>query len=722
MFDLLNSYGLPNEIGFEIKDIEKFFDNTNDYKRLVRECEVKGSEIFESYGIPNTLFFSIPFKFSIESYDGKKVIAIDKFYIMNAIYNYFNEEEKYSGSIYFNHNDEKEVKIKEEIKELKQFLSDKIKDLSKVEQVEELKNISILMYNAYMKAYKGKEDALWNYWFKSELEKDIEVFKRLKMWLSNFIDDISKAATKIDTFKKINLDKFKLFLIWQYIILGVSLKAPHNYLLIHSVIQIFNSIDKKDVSLDNVTYLGVNNNLKLECRAVKEITYIKIEKIINSFLEDKQMKTIIDSLNEFEINKDETISFDEFSNTILNVIERSIKKANEIGAKNIDLNELDKSIKERLSHEQTPEKQNKLKSYIDRIEFYKNVAKPYKVQEGVGIFKYFHVIYFTNGNVAIDKLNGDYGYLYIMPINVYFDIISSNKYKNIIEIRSIITVTPISHKNIKWKEKAHNEINNHSITPEEYEILESISDCVSPLSDIDLEKAKKKFADNEYLLKKIKEKEEERKRKYEEIDTELRKQDFSDYSESQEASESNLLLDAEDEIINHFANFDDFVSIYEYQNKIKTNRNPKVSLDTKRRTVGTRGEMKCELCGFESFSTRNFESHHIIPLSEGGIDNVYNTICLCGMCHNRIHSKIAFTYEIKKKMLNNVRENLKKATPQYIKNFDRLFNPNYNQIYNNNLSDEELLVKYREEDKYYGEHKEQEDINFLTEWNSFRRK
>ena len=115
---------------------------------------------------------------------------------------------------------------------------------------------------------------------------------------------------------------------------------------------------------------------------------------------------------------------------------------------------------------------------------------------------------------------------------------------------------------------------------------------------------------------------------------------------------------------------------------------------------------------FMSFDTRNFETHHIIPLSAGGIDNVYNTVCLCGNCHNRIHSKFPPTMYEMGKLLEKVRERIKSTTPYYLQKFDRLFNPNYNALYGDDDYDKESL--------YYENNKEREDRNFLVEWNSRR--
>jgi predicted HNH restriction endonuclease len=49
----------------------------------------------------------------------------------------------------------------------------------------------------------------------------------------------------------------------------------------------------------------------------------------------------------------------------------------------------------------------------------------------------------------------------------------------------------------------------------------------------------------------------------------------------------------------------------------------------------------CELCGVEGFKTASgliyLESHHIIPLSEGGLDNAKNVIALCPNHHRQAH-------------------------------------------------------------------------------------
>ena len=105
-----------------------------------------------------------------------------------------------------------------------------------------------------------------------------------------------------------------------------------------------------------------------------------------------------------------------------------------------------------------------------------------------------------------------------------------------------------------------------------------------------------------------------------------------------------------------------------------------------------KGSMRCEMCGeFESFDTHSFDSHHIIPLSEGGVDNVYNTVCLCGNCHKRMHGNIPFTYDLKWKMLMNVRNNLEKPIIYYkIDHNHSKFSIISDEIYEYKISREEM--------------------------------
>lgn len=60
-----------------------------------------------------------------------------------------------------------------------------------------------------------------------------------------------------------------------------------------------------------------------------------------------------------------------------------------------------------------------------------------------------------------------------------------------------------------------------------------------------------------------------------------------------------------------------------------------------RQFVLNRANGRCEFCGVEGFTTSSgsiyLESHHIIPLSEGGLDNTKNVIALCPNHHRQAH-------------------------------------------------------------------------------------
>ena len=82
-------------------------------------------------------------------------------------------------------------------------------------------------------------------------------------------------------------------------------------------------------------------------------------------------------------------------------------------------------------------------------------------------------------------------------------------------------------------------------------------------------------------------------------------------------------------------------------------RKPIIAIYAKTRAHGV-----CELCGENApFSVDGkpfLESHHIIPLSEGGKDSIDNVTALCPNCHRKVH------YLKNKEDIKAIRENVKK--------------------------------------------------------------
>ena len=109
------------------------------------------------------------------------------------------------------------------------------------------------------------------------------------------------------------------------------------------------------------------------------------------------------------------------------------------------------------------------------------------------------------------------------------------------------------------------------------------------------------------------------------------------------------------------------------------------------------GQYVCELCGCTSYSSCYFEAHHMIPLYLGGIDNIYNTVCLCALCHKGIHHK-QVTASQEKMLFGKIREHILNEDIEYLLFFDNMLNPN-------SINEE-----------YYEKNKEIEDKKFQINW------
>lgn len=87
-------------------------------------------------------------------------------------------------------------------------------------------------------------------------------------------------------------------------------------------------------------------------------------------------------------------------------------------------------------------------------------------------------------------------------------------------------------------------------------------------------------------------------------------------------------------------------------NRTEYIRNPLVRAATLARAKGI-----CEFCGAEGFVTRAgtiyLETHHVVPLSEGGADNVYNVSALCPNDHREAHYG-ELTAAIREKLLHKL--------------------------------------------------------------------
>lgn len=714
MDEVLNELGLPNEVGFEIsKNTIRSLLTSESYERLIDVVKSKFNKATSNIGLDESLNLAILMDFTIKFKGGRKNIAVDEFSIIKSIYDYFNTEYIYQNDVHFGLLDNNQY-LNEEIKKLQDFLRERIRELRNITNVNQLKSISKSLYDSYMMAYNDKvvdgNFTLfeWNIFFQKEINLDIERFQRLKTWMESFIKELT-SPLPFSLFSNINKDKTKLFLLAQFLLLAILLTEPNRSILIRNSIELIKSIEDKNVNLSNI-FLWQCEDL-CNVNTLQRVEYKKLNlqmplELINLYLKQEDIKKTVDVLLSYSNQDFKNDDLSNVYNKLNELIQGALNESIKIGLKDVNLNDLkQEALKELGDTLDNDKKQLKLKSYIDRIDMFLHCLKPYKVQTGSGKFKNFHVFYYENGMVVLDKLNGEYGSLYIMPIMIYLSILKNENIKNLYEVRNILGVRSVSHKKNNWQIEVKNLIDSHKITMEEIEFLEKASEVSLPVNDEQLQSLKKQYKDNDFLQTEIKRKEIERKKRFEEIDEEIKRDKASECSK-------DLLDDEEEQIIEEVDEPNDFLVINDSSIQSKVTRNPKVSLFTKLRTKDDQGMMHCDLCGeFVSFDTRNFEAHHIIPLANNGVDNVYNTVCLCGNCHNRIHSKVPPTMFEIGWMLQRVRERVIKTTPFYLQNFDRLFNPNYNFLYGS-------IDNYDEEMRYYENNKENEDRNFLVEWNS----
>lgn len=714
MDEVLNELGLPNEVGFEIsKNTIRSLLTSESYARLIDVVKSKFNKATSNIGLDESLNLAILMDFTIKFKGGRKNIAVDEFSIIKSIYDYFNTEYIYQNDVHFGLLDNNQY-LNEEIKKLQDFLRERIKELRNITNVNQLKSISKSLYDSYMMAYNDKvvdgNFTLfeWNIFFQKEIDLDIERFQRLKTWMESFIKELT-SPLPFSLFSNINKDKTKLFLAAQFLLLAILLTEPNRSILIRNSIELIKSIEDKNVNLSNI-FLWQCEDLS-NVNTLQRVEYKKLNlqmplELINLYLKQEDIKKTVDVLLSYSNQDFKNDDLSNVYNKLNELIQGALNESIKIGLKDVNLNDLkQEALKELSDTLDNDKKQLKLKSYIDRIDMFLHCLKPYKVQTGSGKFKNFHVFYYENGMVVLDKLNGEYGSLYIMPIMIYLSVLKNENIKNLYEVRNILGVRSVSHRKNNWQIEVKNLIDSHKITMEEIEFLEKASEVSLPVNDEQLQSLKKQYKDNDFLQTEIKRKEIERKKRFEEIDEEIKRDKASECSK-------DLLDDEEEQIIEEVDEPNDFLVINDSSIQSKVTRNPKVSLFTKLRTKDDQGMMHCDLCGeFVSFDTRNFEAHHIIPLANNGVDNVYNTVCLCGNCHNRIHSKVPPTMFEIAWMLQRVRERVIKTTPFYLQNFDRLFNPNYNFLYGS-------IDNYDEEMRYYENNKENEDRNFLVEWNS----
>jgi len=100
----------------------------------------------------------------------------------------------------------------------------------------------------------------------------------------------------------------------------------------------------------------------------------------------------------------------------------------------------------------------------------------------------------------------------------------------------------------------------------------------------------------------------------------------------------SLSVNAEDAsfFTDQFDTFESPVSRTEIHST-RFSRDPAVRFRVFERANGVCERPSCRARGFETFSGIYIETHHVIPLSEGGPDSTANVVALCPNCHRMAH-------------------------------------------------------------------------------------
>lgn len=693
MDDILNKIGIPNDIGVVLscQSLVNCFSKKELGKNFLNIYKKEFNKLLENYGIDENMFMTFKACFCIEVKDNKKILKVNELMTIASIYEYFNFKLEINGEKLIWVQDYDKYVADEMIK-LKSFIKTKINDLKKVESLEDLKEISVPLYNSYLNAFNEQpsDGMLWNWdlWFKNEISDDIKKFTKFNLWIKEFISDTCKPIN-MDLFNDIDEDKFKLYLASQYLNLSVLFKEPTRSVLIDMAIKYIDSIET-NVIFDELYLFHAAINLETEdlfwdFYKHENITKEKIKKEIENLL--LEYPIISENLN--AISNYNYDSFRDYNyNDVFEYIDEVINQVKQNGAENVETSEIESKINQleeeikicNLSEKEYLEKKHQLQ----KLNMVLKEIKPKAIQKGLGVFKDFYVYYYPNGMVAIDKI--EYGArLFVMPISVYKNVINM---KSLRAIGKLPGVKAFNHDDrTDWLNNAKKIIlnGNEMLVEEDLKIADAISSFDFPFNEEECDKLINDLNNSElYTDKTQKEKEllrqetEKRKKKIKkskDIDNELKQSNPLSYLDMN-GSDRSEINDCENDLNEKFGDEADFQELY---NEVKANgkkykRNPAVAKYTKDRTKDANGNYCCEMCGNKYWNTKRLQSHHVIPISQNGPDNIYNTICLCTDCHTIIHLEPELvTKNVKSKLLLKLKKHILEDTPEYLEQFNELF-------------------------------------------------
>ena len=526
----------------------------------------------------------------------------------------------------------------------------------------------------------------------------IDNYETIKKWMIN--NPVKLTLTKDET------KKILLYIIYRqienmsrYASSNEKLYAQKNVVAIENLIEKYKSMfpgDSTSIRFNRSPNIDKNKNSTLETYTFE----LNIDELIKLF--NKQIKKYqFLKQNVTMPDIDKSLTFEEnmikLNVHLISLLNNTIKDDKEHGAKEVSDSEIEDKINQLesdIKSETISEKNRNIKKLIlEKIKMVLIDIKPKAKQTGIGIFSNYYVYFYPNGMVAVDIID-KYGALYIMPVHIY----KEARYKGTLkEVRSIPGVKYVEHKGNNWLVDAKNYIleGTNELTEKDIKDSEEVASIDFPYTIKQIQDLEIKLKEEGKLTNSIAkeaEKRKERIKKLEDINSELS-------TKSDEELSYDTYTSEEEETIESEKSFDE---LYDYWKKKhqKVKRNPIVSGVTKKRARDEEGNYCCDLCGSKNFESSSFDSHHMIPLNLGGIDNIYNTVCLCPNCHRLIHSK-RVTFSQQAQLFRKIQNYIEEDYPEYLEDFKQMTSP---------------IAK---DEEYYKLHKEEIDRNFQIEWNGY---
>jgi len=483
---------------------------------------------------------------------------------------------------------------------------------------------------------------------------------------------------------------------------GIKQDAQKNVIIIENHIRKYKTMFPNDTTKIKFNRASsIDKNIKSNENS--RIITTDLNELINLFEESITKFSFLKRNVEFpQFNKEMTyqdtkVLVNEYIESILN---DTIKQDLCSGAKEIDNKIVDEKVKE-IEHDiqsgtLSDKELNIKKIILKKIKMVLIDIKPIAKQTGIGVFSSYYTYFYPNGMVAIDKLSG-YGALYIMPVHIYKE---ARYKKNLTEVRLISGVKYVTHRSENWLEESKKYILNgtSNLTEKDIHDAQFAASINFAYTIEEMEKLQKSLEESGQYTSQLKEETEKRKEKIQlliDIDHELTSSD----EQSSELSKEEIDGEIDKLIEEDLLSFDELYQYWKQNHQgAKAKRNPVVAMITKNRARDENGNYCCELCGAKNFEHSAFDSHHMIPLSIGGVDNIYNTVCLCPNCHRYAHSGKMTLYQ-QHYMFEIIREHITNDNPEYLVQLDKMISP------------------ISETAEHYRDHNDEIDHNFSMIWN-----